>query len=70
VEWVLPVAEEIGAAAWLAVPERNAAERQIQRFEEGASLQTIYGDLIVRPTRVGEELGLPVRQDRRLRSGM
>jgi carboxylate-amine ligase len=53
IEWVLPVAEEIGAAAWLAIPERNSAERQIARFEEGASLETIYGDLVVRPARVG-----------------
>ena len=33
-EWVAPVADEIGAAPYLAVPERNAAER-IARFEEG-----------------------------------
>ena len=37
-EWVAPVAEEIGAAPYLAIPERNAAERQIARFEEGATL--------------------------------
>src|SRR5205807_401009 len=34
VEWVQPVAEELGAASWLAIPERNAAERQIARHEE------------------------------------
>ena len=34
-EWVQPVAEELGAAQWLAIPERNAAERQIARHEEG-----------------------------------
>ena len=34
-EWVLPVAEEIGAAPWLAIPERNAAERQIARSRTG-----------------------------------
>ena len=43
VEWVLPVAEELGAAAWLAVPERNAAERQIARHEEGGDRSA--GDL-------------------------
>ncbi|HSI97219.1 MAG TPA: YbdK family carboxylate-amine ligase, partial [Gaiellaceae bacterium] len=35
IEWILPAAEEIGAAQYLAVPERNAAERQIERFDEG-----------------------------------
>ena len=42
VEWVLPVAEELGAAPYLAIPEQNAAERQIERFEAGASLEEIY----------------------------
>jgi glutamate---cysteine ligase / carboxylate-amine ligase len=46
VEWVLPVAEEIGAAPYLAVPERNAAERQIERAEEGASLEEIYAEQV------------------------
>jgi carboxylate-amine ligase len=45
IEWMLPVAEEIGAAPYLAIPERNAAERQIARSEEGASLREIYGEL-------------------------
>ncbi len=44
VDWVLPVAEEIGAAPYLAVPEQNAAERQIERFENGASLEEIYAE--------------------------
>jgi glutamate---cysteine ligase / carboxylate-amine ligase len=44
VEWVLPAAEEIGAAPYLAIPEQNAAERQIERFEEGASLEEIYDE--------------------------
>jgi hypothetical protein len=26
----------------LAIPERNASERQIARFEQGASLEEIY----------------------------
>lgn len=43
-EWVLPVAEEIGAAPFIAIPSANAAERQIARFEEGASLREIYAD--------------------------
>ncbi len=52
-EWVGPVADEIGATPFLAIPERNAAERQIARFEGGDSLTEIYGDLVVRPARVG-----------------
>ena len=43
-EWVAPVAEEIGAAPYLALPEQNAAERQIARFEEGATLEEIYAE--------------------------
>ena len=46
IEWVQPVAEEIGAAPYLAVPERNAAERQIARAEEGATLAEIYAEQI------------------------
>ena len=45
-EWVAPVADEIGAAPYLALPERNAAERQIARFQEGASLQEIYAEQV------------------------
>jgi carboxylate-amine ligase len=50
-EWVAPVAAEIGAAPYLTIPDRNAAERQIARFEEGATLEQIYG----------EQVGVPVR---------
>jgi carboxylate-amine ligase len=46
VEWVQPVAEEIGAAPHLAVPGQNAAERQIERFEDGASLEEIYAEQV------------------------
>jgi glutamate---cysteine ligase / carboxylate-amine ligase len=46
IEWVQPVAEEIGAAPYLAVSERNAAERQIARAEEGATLAEIYAEQI------------------------
>jgi glutamate---cysteine ligase / carboxylate-amine ligase len=45
-EWVGPVADELGVTGYLAVPERNAAERQIVRFEEGASLQEIYAEQV------------------------
>ncbi|HLE99455.1 MAG TPA: YbdK family carboxylate-amine ligase [Gaiellaceae bacterium] len=46
IEWALPAAEEIGAASYLAVPERNAAERQIERFEAGAPLEEIYAEQV------------------------
>jgi carboxylate-amine ligase len=46
IEWVLPVAEEIGAAPYLAVPERNASERQIERFEAGGTLEEIYAEQV------------------------
>jgi carboxylate-amine ligase len=42
VEWVLPVADEIGATPWLRLPERNAAERQIAQRRAGATLEEIY----------------------------
>ena len=50
-EWVAPAAEEIGAAPYLAVTSQNAAERQIARHEEGATLEQIYA----------EQVGVPVR---------
>ena len=53
IEWVLPVAEEIGASPYLAIPERNAAERQIERFEDGASLEEIYAEQV----RASEKIG-------------
>jgi carboxylate-amine ligase len=46
-EWAWPAAEEIGAAPWLSVTERNAAERQIARAEEGAGLEEIYAEQAV-----------------------
>ena len=52
-DWVAPVADEIGAAPFLNVPERNPAERQIARFGEGASLEEIYSEQV----RMGEPAG-------------
>jgi glutamate---cysteine ligase / carboxylate-amine ligase len=52
-DWVAPVADEIGAAPFLAIPERNAAERQIARFEEGATLEEIYAEQV----RASEPIG-------------
>ncbi len=45
-EWVAPVAEEIGAAPHLSIPTANAAERQIARHAEGATLEEIYADQV------------------------
>jgi carboxylate-amine ligase len=50
-EWVAPVADEIGAAPYLALPEQNAAERQYARLAEGATLEEVYA----------EQVGVPVR---------
>ena len=46
VDWVRPVAEELGAAEWLAIPERNAAERQIARHDEGATIEQIFAEQV------------------------
>jgi carboxylate-amine ligase len=46
IEWVHPVAEELGAAEYLTVPGANAAERQIARHEEGATLEEIYAEQV------------------------
>ena len=46
IEWVGPVADEIGAAPFLAVPIANAAERQIARYEEGATLEEVYAEQV------------------------
>jgi carboxylate-amine ligase len=53
IEWVLPAAQAIGAAPYLAVPERNAAERQIERFAEGATLEQIYAEQVRKTERIG-----------------
>jgi glutamate---cysteine ligase / carboxylate-amine ligase len=44
IEWSTPVAEELGCASYLAVPDANAAERQLARYADGASLQEIYAE--------------------------
>ena len=45
-DWVLPVAEEIGAAPHLSLPDGNAAERQIARRADGATLEQIYREQV------------------------
>ena len=52
VEWVQPVADELGVTPWLAIPERNAAERQIARHEEGASMEQIFAEQVAAGERV------------------
>jgi carboxylate-amine ligase len=52
IEWVQPVADELGASQWLAVPDRNAAERQIARHEDGASMEEIFTEQV----RAGERV--------------
>jgi len=53
IDWVLPAAQAIGAAPYLAVPERNAAERQIERFAEGATLEQIYAEQVRTTEHIG-----------------
>jgi carboxylate-amine ligase len=45
-DWVAPVAEELGAAEFLAIPTANAAERQYARVAEGWSLEQIYAEQV------------------------
>ncbi len=52
-EWISPAADEIGAAPYLAIPERNAAERQIARRADGASLEEIYAEQVAAGERIG-----------------
>ena len=52
IDWVAPVAEEIGAAPFLAVPAANAAERQQARWQDGATLEEIYAEQV----RAGERI--------------
>jgi glutamate---cysteine ligase / carboxylate-amine ligase len=52
--WVQPVADELGASQWLAIPERNAAERQIARHAEGASMEEIFAEQVGTGERVSQ----------------
>jgi carboxylate-amine ligase len=42
IEWIGPVADEIGAGPFLGVPAANSAERQRARWQDGATLEQIY----------------------------
>ncbi len=48
IEWVQPVADELGITPYLGVPQANAAERQIARRAEGASFAEVYAEQVVR----------------------
>jgi glutamate---cysteine ligase / carboxylate-amine ligase len=50
--WIAPVAEELGAASYLVVPEKNAAERQIALCEAGESIEAIYAREVLEAVRV------------------
>jgi carboxylate-amine ligase len=49
VEWVAPVAAEIGAAPYLTIPEANSAERQYARLSELESHRDVFAELVRRP---------------------
>jgi carboxylate-amine ligase len=51
-DWVAPVADELGVSQWLSLPERNAAERQIARHDEGASMEEIFEEQVAAGERV------------------
>ena len=51
IEWALPVADELGVTPYLVVPAQNAAERQLARYEQGATLEQIFAE------ELGERVG-------------
>jgi carboxylate-amine ligase len=51
-QWVLPVAEELGVASYLLVPAATPAERQIARRDAGDSMREIYAQEVLEPVRV------------------
>jgi carboxylate-amine ligase len=51
-EWISPIAEELDISSYLAIPERNAAERQIALCEAGESIESIYAREVLEPVRV------------------
>jgi glutamate---cysteine ligase / carboxylate-amine ligase len=52
IAWVAPVADELGLAPYLSVPDKNAAERQIGRYEAGESLEAVFAREVLEPVRV------------------
>ncbi len=52
IDWVAPVAGEIGAASYLDVPAANSAERQYARLEDLGSHRAVFAELVRVPERV------------------
>jgi len=52
IDWVAPVADEIGAAPFLGIPAANAAERQYARLSELGSHREVFAELVRAPERV------------------
>jgi carboxylate-amine ligase len=48
-EWVAPVAAEIGADGYLGIPSANSAERQYGRLAELESHREVFAELVRRP---------------------
>jgi len=46
IEWVAPMADELGTSHLLVVPSANAAERQRARLAEGATIREIYAEQV------------------------
>ena len=51
-EWTMPVAEELGVASFLAVPDETPAERQIAKHEAGQSMEEIYAEEVLEAVHV------------------
>jgi carboxylate-amine ligase len=51
-EWIAPVADELGVTPYLAVPARNAAERQMARYEAGETMEQVYAQEVLEAVRV------------------
>jgi glutamate---cysteine ligase / carboxylate-amine ligase len=49
IQWVAPLADEIGAAPYLAVPARNSAERQYGRLDTLGTHREVFAELVRRP---------------------
>jgi carboxylate-amine ligase len=52
IEWVMPVADEVGAASFLSVPSANSSERQYARLAEVGSHREVFAELVRAPERV------------------
>jgi glutamate---cysteine ligase / carboxylate-amine ligase len=52
IDWVRPVAEELGCANFLRVPDQNPAERQAARYEAGETMEAIYAQEVLEAVRV------------------